>query len=67
MCFSWELWSATFQVVLSQEDLNVFLKVLTENLGEAEETQTDAKSVMQKEGQRWNLFVVNINCVCFQK
>uniref|UniRef100_A0A803VSL0 Vacuolar protein sorting 13 homolog C n=1 Tax=Ficedula albicollis TaxID=59894 RepID=A0A803VSL0_FICAL len=41
-------------LVRSQEDLNVFLKVLTENLGEAEETQTEAKSVLQKEGQRWN-------------
>ncbi|NXP40517.1 VP13C protein, partial [Leiothrix lutea] len=41
----------TMNVVLSQEDLNVFLKVLTENLGEAEETQTDAKSVLQKEGK----------------
>uniref|UniRef100_A0A8C3ETW0 Vacuolar protein sorting 13 homolog C n=1 Tax=Corvus moneduloides TaxID=1196302 RepID=A0A8C3ETW0_CORMO len=45
-------------LVRSQEDLNVFLKVLTENLGEAEENQMDAKSVLQKEGQRWNLFVV---------
>ncbi|RMB94467.1 hypothetical protein DUI87_29278 [Hirundo rustica rustica] len=41
----------TMNVVLSQEDLNVFLKVLTENLGEAEEAQTDAKSVLQKEGK----------------
>ncbi|NWI85207.1 VP13C protein, partial [Pitta sordida] len=41
----------TMNVVLSQEDLNVFLKVLTENLGEAEEKQTDAKSVLQKEGK----------------
>ncbi|XP_032555500.1 vacuolar protein sorting-associated protein 13C isoform X1 [Chiroxiphia lanceolata] len=41
----------TMNVVLSQEDLNVFLRVLTENLGEAEEKQTDAKSVLQKEGK----------------
>ncbi|XP_074405827.1 intermembrane lipid transfer protein VPS13C isoform X1 [Zonotrichia albicollis] len=41
----------TMNVVLSQEDLNVCLKVLTENLGEAEETQKDAKSVLQKEGK----------------
>ncbi|XP_056201858.1 intermembrane lipid transfer protein VPS13C isoform X2 [Falco biarmicus] len=40
----------TMNVVLSQEDLNVFLKVLTENLGEAEE-QTHAKPVLQKEGK----------------
>lgn len=53
--------------MLSQEDLNIFLKVLTENLGEAEETQTDAKSMLQKEGQRWNLFVINTKCVCFQE
>uniref|UniRef100_A0A8C4VEJ6 Vacuolar protein sorting 13 homolog C n=1 Tax=Falco tinnunculus TaxID=100819 RepID=A0A8C4VEJ6_FALTI len=38
----------TMNVVLSQEDLNVFLKVLTENLGEAEE-QIHAKPVLQKE------------------
>ncbi|KFP74234.1 Vacuolar protein sorting-associated protein 13C, partial [Acanthisitta chloris] len=41
----------TVNVVLSQEDLNIFLKVLVENLGEAEEKQTDAKSLLQKEGQ----------------
>ncbi|XP_071298117.1 intermembrane lipid transfer protein VPS13C isoform X1 [Agelaius tricolor] len=41
----------TMNVVLSQEDLNVCLKVLTENLGEAEETQKDAKSVLPKEGK----------------
>ncbi|XP_061856365.1 intermembrane lipid transfer protein VPS13C isoform X2 [Colius striatus] len=41
----------TMNVVLSQEDLNVFLKVLMENLGEAEEKQTHAKSVLQKEGK----------------
>ncbi|KAM7010642.1 intermembrane lipid transfer protein VPS13C [Passerculus sandwichensis] len=41
----------TMNVVLSQEDLNVCLKVLTENLGEAEETQKGAKSVLQKEGK----------------
>ncbi|NXK87404.1 VP13C protein, partial [Formicarius rufipectus] len=41
----------TMNVVLSQEDLNVFLRVLTENLGEAEEEQADAKSVLQKEGK----------------
>ncbi|KAM6119483.1 intermembrane lipid transfer protein VPS13C [Pterocles gutturalis] len=41
----------TVNVVLSQEDLNVVLKVLTENLGEAEEKQTHAKSVLQKEGK----------------
>ncbi|XP_074956200.1 intermembrane lipid transfer protein VPS13C isoform X1 [Phalacrocorax aristotelis] len=41
----------TMNVVLSREDLNVFLKVLTENLGEAEEKQTHAKSVLQKEGK----------------
>ncbi|XP_040456276.1 vacuolar protein sorting-associated protein 13C isoform X2 [Falco naumanni] len=40
----------TMNVVLSQEDLNVFLKVLTENLGEAEE-QIHAKPVLQKEGK----------------
>ncbi|XP_021263276.1 vacuolar protein sorting-associated protein 13C [Numida meleagris] len=38
-------------VVVSQEDLNVFLKVLTENLGEAEEKQTNAKQVLQEEGK----------------
>uniref|UniRef100_A0A8C3JNE2 Vacuolar protein sorting 13 homolog C n=1 Tax=Calidris pygmaea TaxID=425635 RepID=A0A8C3JNE2_9CHAR len=53
----------TMNVVLSQEDLSIFLKVLTENLGEAEEQQTHAKSVLQKEGQIWNLFVMNIKCV----
>ncbi|NWH59236.1 VP13C protein, partial [Geococcyx californianus] len=41
----------TMNVALSQEDLNVFLKVLTENLGEAEEKQTPAKSILQKEGK----------------
>ncbi|XP_010138739.1 PREDICTED: vacuolar protein sorting-associated protein 13C, partial [Buceros rhinoceros silvestris] len=41
----------TMNVVLSQEDLNVFLKVLTENLGEAEEKQTPAKPELQKEGK----------------
>ncbi|KAM9640422.1 intermembrane lipid transfer protein VPS13C isoform 2-T2 [Morphnus guianensis] len=41
----------TMNVVLSQEDLNVFLKVLTENLGEAEDKLTHAKSVLQKEGR----------------
>ncbi|XP_062482305.1 intermembrane lipid transfer protein VPS13C isoform X1 [Pezoporus occidentalis] len=41
----------TMNVVLSQEDLNVFLKVLTENLGEAEEKLIPAKSVLQKEGK----------------
>nr|XP_054497888.1 intermembrane lipid transfer protein VPS13C isoform X1 [Agelaius phoeniceus] len=41
----------TMNVVLSQEDLNVCLKVLTENLGEAEETPKDPKSVLQKEGK----------------
>ncbi|KAM6308390.1 intermembrane lipid transfer protein VPS13C isoform 2-T2 [Aegotheles albertisi] len=41
----------TMNVVLSQEDLNIFLKVLTENIGEAEEKQTRAKSVLQKEGK----------------
>ncbi|NWW74640.1 VP13C protein, partial [Climacteris rufus] len=41
----------SMNVVLSQEDLNVFLKVLTENLGEAEENQTDAKSGLEKEGK----------------
>lgn len=53
--------------MLSQEDLNVFLKVLTENLGEAEEDRMDAKSVLQKEGQRWKLFVMNTKCVHFQE
>ncbi|KFO96709.1 Vacuolar protein sorting-associated protein 13C, partial [Calypte anna] len=41
----------TMNVVLSQEDLNIFLRVLTENLGEAEEKQTHAKSALQKEGK----------------
>ncbi|KFZ60287.1 Vacuolar protein sorting-associated protein 13C, partial [Podiceps cristatus] len=41
----------TMNVVLSQEDLNVCLKVLVENLGEAEEKQTRAESVLQKEGK----------------
>lgn len=53
--------------MLSQEDLNVFLKVLTENLGEAEEKQTPAKPKLQKEGQKWNLFVTNIKCVSFRE
>ncbi|XP_031411140.1 vacuolar protein sorting-associated protein 13C isoform X2 [Meleagris gallopavo] len=39
----------TMNVVVSQEDLNVFLKVLTENLGEAE--QTSAKQIQQEEGK----------------
>lgn len=51
--------------MLSQEDLNVCLKVLTENLGEAEETQKDAKSELQKEGQMQ--FVINTKCVCFEE
>ncbi|XP_051484024.1 intermembrane lipid transfer protein VPS13C isoform X2 [Apus apus] len=41
----------TMNVVLSQEDLNIFLKVLTENLGEAEEKQAHAVSALQKEGK----------------
>ncbi|KFP20127.1 Vacuolar protein sorting-associated protein 13C, partial [Egretta garzetta] len=41
----------TMNVVLTQEDLNIFLKVLTENLGEVEEKQTHEKSVLQKEGE----------------
>ncbi|KFO74137.1 Vacuolar protein sorting-associated protein 13C, partial [Cuculus canorus] len=41
----------TMNVVLSQEDLSVFLKVLTENLGEAEEKPTPAKSLLEKEGK----------------
>uniref|UniRef100_A0A8B9G2X3 Vacuolar protein sorting 13 homolog C n=1 Tax=Amazona collaria TaxID=241587 RepID=A0A8B9G2X3_9PSIT len=53
----------TMSVVLSQEDLNVFLKVLTENLGEAEGKLTPAKSVLQKEGQKWDFVVMNIKCV----
>lgn len=53
--------------MLSQEDLNVFLKVLIENLGEAEEKQTPAKPELQKEGQKWNLFVMNMKCVSFQE
>ncbi|XP_031443891.1 vacuolar protein sorting-associated protein 13C [Phasianus colchicus] len=39
----------TMNVVISQEDLNVFLKVLTENLDEAE--QTSAKQILQEEGK----------------
>lgn len=39
----------TMNVAVSQEDLNVFLKVLTENLGEAE--QTNAKQILQEEGR----------------
>ncbi|XP_015727754.1 vacuolar protein sorting-associated protein 13C isoform X2 [Coturnix japonica] len=39
----------TMNVVVSQEDLNVFLKVLTENLGEAE--QSNAKQILQEEGE----------------
>ncbi|OXB82051.1 UNVERIFIED_CONTAM: hypothetical protein H355_004134 [Colinus virginianus] len=42
----------TMNVVVSQEDLNVFLKVLTENLGEAEEKQTNAKQVLPEEGKK---------------
>ncbi|KAM8804771.1 intermembrane lipid transfer protein VPS13C [Eudromia elegans] len=38
-------------IVVNQEDLNVFLKVLTENLGEAEEKQSHAKTFLQKEGE----------------
>uniref|UniRef100_A0A8C3CVH1 Vacuolar protein sorting 13 homolog C n=1 Tax=Cairina moschata TaxID=8855 RepID=A0A8C3CVH1_CAIMO len=38
----------------NQEDLNVFLKVLTENLGEAEDKQARAKPVLQEEGEREN-------------
>uniref|UniRef100_A0A8B9UJF1 Vacuolar protein sorting 13 homolog C n=1 Tax=Anas zonorhyncha TaxID=75864 RepID=A0A8B9UJF1_9AVES len=38
----------------NQEDLNVFLKVLTENLGEAEDKQAHAKPVLQEEGEREN-------------
>ncbi|XP_064373577.1 intermembrane lipid transfer protein VPS13C isoform X2 [Dromaius novaehollandiae] len=41
----------TMNIVVNQEDLNVFLKVLTENLGEAEEKQSHAKSVLPKEGK----------------
>ncbi|NXX88954.1 VP13C protein, partial [Centropus bengalensis] len=41
----------TMNVVLSQEDLNVLLKALTENLGEAEEKTSSAKSVLEKEGK----------------
>ncbi|XP_068814299.1 intermembrane lipid transfer protein VPS13C isoform X2 [Struthio camelus] len=38
-------------IVVNQEDLNIFLKVLTENLGEGEEKQSQAKPVLQKEGK----------------
>uniref|UniRef100_A0A8C3VAB0 Vacuolar protein sorting 13 homolog C n=1 Tax=Catharus ustulatus TaxID=91951 RepID=A0A8C3VAB0_CATUS len=39
-------------LVRNQEDLNVFLKVLTENLGEAEETQTDVVITLMKQVQK---------------
>ncbi|KGL81364.1 Vacuolar protein sorting-associated protein 13C, partial [Tinamus guttatus] len=41
----------TMNIVVNQEDLNIFLKVLMENLGEAEEKQSHAKTVLQKEGE----------------
>ncbi|XP_047937223.2 intermembrane lipid transfer protein VPS13C isoform X1 [Anser cygnoides] len=41
----------TMNVAVGQEDLNVFLKVLTENLGEAEDKQAHAKPVLQEEGK----------------
>nr|XP_048724050.1 intermembrane lipid transfer protein VPS13C isoform X3 [Caretta caretta] len=41
----------TMNVILSQEDLNVLLKVLTENLGEADEMLSKAKPIVQKEGK----------------
>uniref|UniRef100_A0A674KGT5 Vacuolar protein sorting 13 homolog C n=1 Tax=Terrapene triunguis TaxID=2587831 RepID=A0A674KGT5_9SAUR len=40
----------TMNVILSQEDLNVLLKVLTENLGEADEMLNKAKPIVQEEG-----------------
>uniref|UniRef100_A0A8U8BXJ8 Uncharacterized protein n=1 Tax=Geospiza parvula TaxID=87175 RepID=A0A8U8BXJ8_GEOPR len=39
-------------LVRSQEDLNVCLKVLTENLGEAEETQKDVVITLMKQVQK---------------
>uniref|UniRef100_A0A674K9G4 Vacuolar protein sorting 13 homolog C n=1 Tax=Terrapene triunguis TaxID=2587831 RepID=A0A674K9G4_9SAUR len=39
----------TMNVILSQEDLNVLLKVLTENLGEADEMLNKAKPIVQEE------------------
>uniref|UniRef100_A0A8C3HY10 Vacuolar protein sorting 13 homolog C n=1 Tax=Chrysemys picta bellii TaxID=8478 RepID=A0A8C3HY10_CHRPI len=42
----------TMNVILSQEDLNVLLKVLTENLGEADEMLNKAKPIVQEEGKR---------------
>uniref|UniRef100_A0A8C3T6F5 Vacuolar protein sorting 13 homolog C n=1 Tax=Chelydra serpentina TaxID=8475 RepID=A0A8C3T6F5_CHESE len=41
----------TMNVILSQEDLNVLLKVLTENLGEADEMLSKAKPIVQEEGK----------------
>uniref|UniRef100_A0A8C8RP73 Vacuolar protein sorting-associated protein 13C n=1 Tax=Pelusios castaneus TaxID=367368 RepID=A0A8C8RP73_9SAUR len=41
----------TMNVIISQEDLNVLLKVLTENLGEAEEMLSKAKPIVQEEGR----------------
>uniref|UniRef100_A0A8C3HXX4 Vacuolar protein sorting 13 homolog C n=1 Tax=Chrysemys picta bellii TaxID=8478 RepID=A0A8C3HXX4_CHRPI len=41
----------TMNVILSQEDLNVLLKVLTENLGEADEMLNKAKPIVQEEGK----------------
>ncbi|XP_006275410.2 intermembrane lipid transfer protein VPS13C isoform X1 [Alligator mississippiensis] len=38
-------------VILSQEDLNVLLKVLTENLGEADDKLNETKTEVQKEGK----------------
>ncbi|XP_074863378.1 intermembrane lipid transfer protein VPS13C isoform X3 [Carettochelys insculpta] len=41
----------TMNVILNQEDLNVLLKVLTENLGEADEMLSKTKPIMQEEGK----------------
>uniref|UniRef100_A0A8C4YCP0 Vacuolar protein sorting 13 homolog C n=1 Tax=Gopherus evgoodei TaxID=1825980 RepID=A0A8C4YCP0_9SAUR len=41
----------TMNVILSQEDLNILLKVLTENLDEADEMLNKAKPIVQEEGK----------------
>uniref|UniRef100_A0A8C3T172 Vacuolar protein sorting 13 homolog C n=1 Tax=Chelydra serpentina TaxID=8475 RepID=A0A8C3T172_CHESE len=56
----------TMNVILSQEDLNVLLKVLTENLGEADEMLSKAKPIVvvtlmrqvQKEGHPLHILTV---------
>uniref|UniRef100_A0A8D0HE95 Vacuolar protein sorting 13 homolog C n=1 Tax=Sphenodon punctatus TaxID=8508 RepID=A0A8D0HE95_SPHPU len=50
----------TMNVILSQEDLSVLLKVLTENLSEAAEKISEQKSVAQEEGKKFNFCSVVI-------